>query len=330
MKRSTCKAVALSIAVVLLFSVMLLGCGSKEQAYPGTNPILGIVPWSAGGSTDMVARGASTGLAGKISGTVNVVDEPGGQGIPGTMEVMQSKADGYTLLADADGSNAIPAAWGTDIPFKLEERTYICKIASFPWVFAVSKDSGFTSLDDVAEAIQNDPASVEFGWLGGTAGADCETAQFIAALKAKGIDTSKVNMVTYSGGSDLATAIAGGHVDIGSCSTTSVASVFEAGKVDIISITSPERFSKYPDVPTTREQGWDSVNYMGHVGYSGPAGMPDDIVKKISDAMGEFLSSDDAKTQLDAIGAVPDYLSHDDYTNYVMNLADTLVSIKIS
>lgn len=330
MKRGAFRSIVLALAIVLLLSVTLIGCGSKEEAYPGKQAINVIVPWSAGGSTDMVARVGSTLLATKLGATINVTDQPGGQGIPGTVEALSAKPDGYTLLGDADGTNCIPEAWGTDVPFKAAERTYICKIASFPWVFAVATDTGWTSLDDVAEAIKNAPESVQFGWLGGTAGADCETAQFLAALKEKGIDTSKVNMVTFSGGSDLATAIAGGNVDIGSCSTTAVASVYDAGKVNIISITSAERFSKYPDVATTREQGWDTVNYMGHVGFAGPEGLPENVVNTIADAMGELLATDEAKAKLDEIGAISDYLGPKDFEAYVLNTAENLKSIRIS
>ncbi len=330
MKKPILRTACLLIAVVLLFAVALTGCGSGASEYPGKQAIQVIVPWSAGGSTDMVARVGANGLALKLDATVNVEDQPGGQGIPGTVEALSAKADGYTLLADADGSNCIPGAWGTDVPFDIKDRTYICKIASFPWVFAVATDTGWTCLDDVAKAIEEDPSAIQFGWLGGTAGADCETAQFLAALQAKGVDISKINMVTYAGGTDLATAIAGGHVDIGSCSPSAVASVYEAGKVDIISITSPERFGTFPDVLTTVEQGWPTVNYMGHVGFAAQKDLDENIVNTIADAMGEFLASEEAAQQLDAIGAVPDFLGPQDYRDYVLNLSEELVAIKLS
>ena len=319
---------------VVLIALALVGCGwqaaQAAPAYPGSRAIEVTVPWSAGGSTDMVCRVAANLLSAKIGVPVNVVNEPGGQGIPGTVSALLSAPDGYSLLGDADGSNAIPEAWGEDVPFKAAERTYICRIASFPWVFAVASDTGWKSMDDIAEAIKNNPTAVKFGWLGGTAGADCAPAQFIAALRAKGIDTSKVNMVTFAGGADLAVAIAGGHVDFGCASTTSVASTYEAGKLGVVGITSAERFPAYPNVPTTKEQGWDTVNFMGHVGFAGATGIPDEVVKILADAMGEVMSTDEAAQKFSEISAIADFLGPQDFRDYVLNLAEQLVAIKIN
>ncbi|MCL2165903.1 MAG: tripartite tricarboxylate transporter substrate binding protein [Clostridiales bacterium] len=300
------------------------------RSYPGTKPIEVIVPWSAGGSTDMVSRVAANLLSANLGATVNIINEAGGQGIPGTVSALTGAADGYTLLGDADGSNAIPEAWGSDIPFKVGERTYICRIASFPWVFAAASDTGWKTMDDIAEAIRNNPSEVQFGWLGGTAGADCAPAQFIAAMQAQGIDTSAVNMVTFAGGADLATAIAGGHVDFGCVSTTSVASTYEAGKLEVVSITSAERFPAYPDVATTKEQGWDTVNFMGHVGFSGPEGMSEEVVQILADAMAEVMAGAEAEQKFSEISAIPDFLGPQDFRAYVLNLADTLTAIKIN
>ena len=330
MKNRISRIVVLLLVAVLLVPTVLTGCKKKEADFPGSSPITIIVPWSAGGSVDMVARVIAPRLTDKLGTVVNVENQAGGQSIPGTVEVLQSTPDGHTLLSDADGSNCVPEAWGSDVPFKVEERTYICRITILPMVFAVAQDTGWTSIDDVAEAIKNNPEDVKFGWLGGTGGIDCPTAQFLAELNARGIDTSKINMVTFPGGSDLATAVAGGHVDIGSCSPTSVKSAFDAGLVDIISITSAERFPKHPDVATTREQGWDAVNYVGHVGLSGPVGMSDDVVKTISDLVAEIVKMDDVIAELEGLGLLVEYLGPDAYKANVLELAEILKKVKVA
>lgn len=141
------------------------------------------------------------------------------------------------------------------MPFDIAERTYIAKVAEFPWLFIVRTDLAWGSLNDVAEAIKANPENIKWGWLGGTAGADAPVIQFMAALKNKGIDTSKIKMVTYPGGSDLAIAVAGGHVDIGVVSSVSVGPVYSAGKVKVIAVTGKDRFQSFSNIPTTYEQG---------------------------------------------------------------------------
>ncbi|MCL2120938.1 MAG: tripartite tricarboxylate transporter substrate binding protein [Clostridiales bacterium] len=300
------------------------------RSYPGTKAIEVIVPWPAGGSTDRVSRVAASLLSANLGATVTVMNEAGGQGVSGTVSALSSAADGYTLLGDADGSNAIPEAWGTDVPYKAGERTYICRIASFPWFFAAAPGTGWKSMNDIAEAIRNTPSDIRFGWLGGTAGADCAPAQFIAAMQAHGIDTSAVHMVAFAGGTDLAAAIASGYVDFGCLSVASVASVFETSTLQLISITSRERFPAYPFVATTKEQGWGTVDFMGHVGFSGPDGMSEEAVQVLADAMAEIMAGAEAEQKFREISAIPDYLGPQDFRAYVLSLADTLTAIKIN
>jgi tripartite-type tricarboxylate transporter receptor subunit TctC len=323
MKRKSGLVFSLAIIVTLLAVFLGVQVTMAQGKYP-TKPITVIVPWSVGGSTDMVARVGAKILSDKWGVAVNVTAKPGGKGIPGTVEALSAKPDGYTLLADADGSNAILDAWGKDVPFKIEDRTYITKLAEFPWVFAIRSDLSWKTMDDVAAAIKANPENIKWGWLGGTAGADGPVGQFRDALKKKGIDVSKVKMVTYPGGADLVTALAGGHVDIGSASTTSVGPMFTAGKVKLIAITGNHRFASYPDLPTTVEQGWKTVTFQGHVGFAGPKGLPADIVKAIEDAVKAAIDKPEIKNELFKIGALPAYANSPDFRKYVLDLAKEL------
>lgn len=326
MKKRGGLVISLAISVLLLAVALGVPGAMAQGKYP-TKPVTVIVPWSVGGSTDMVARVGAKILSDKWGVSVNVTAKPGGQGIPGTVEALSAAPNGYTLLADADGSNAVPAAWGKDVPFKVEDRTYIAKIAEFPWVFSIRADSPWKSLDDVAAAIKADPGNIKWGWLGGTAGADGPVGQLRDALKKRGVDVSKVRMVTYPGGVDLINAVAGGHVDIGSVSTTSVGPMFSAGKVKLIAITGNRRYSAYPDLRTTVEQGWKTITFQGHVGFSGPKGLPADIVKAIEDSIKASIDTPDVKNQLGKIGAFPGFAGSQDFRKYVLDLASELKTL---
>jgi tripartite-type tricarboxylate transporter receptor subunit TctC len=323
MKKKTGLLISL-LLVVPLFAVFPGVSTVAAQAKFPNKPIAVIVPWSVGGSTDGVARVGAKILTDKWGVSVNVTAKPGGKGIPGTVEALSATPNGYTLLADADGSNAIPAAWGKDVPFKIEDRTYIAKIAEFPWVFTLRSGLSWKSLDDVAAAIKANPGEIKWGWLGGTAGADGPVGQFRAALKKKGIDVSKVKMVTYPGGADLVTALAGGHVDIGSASTTSVGPMFSAGKITLIAITGNHRYQGFPDLRTTVEQGWKTVVFQGHVGFAGPKGLSPEIVKAIEDTIKGSIDTPAIKQELGKIGAIPAFAGSQDFRTYVLDLAKEL------
>jgi len=323
MKKKIGLVVSLAIIVPLLAVFLSVSTVTAQGKYPA-KPVTVIVPWSVGGSTDMVARVGAKILSDKWGVSVNVTAKPGGKGIPGTVEALSAAPNGYTLLADADGSNAVPAAWGKGVPFKIEDRTYIAKIAEFPWVFAIRAGLPWKSLDDVAAAIKANPDRIKWGWLGGTAGADGPVGQLRDALKKRGIDVSKVKMVTYPGGVDLINAIAGGHVDIGSASTTSVGPMFSAGKIKLIAITGNRRYEAYPDLKTTMEQGWKTVTFQGHVGFAGPKGLPPEIVKAIEDAIKASIDTPEIKKELAKIGAFPAFAGSQDFRTYVLDLAKEL------
>jgi tripartite-type tricarboxylate transporter receptor subunit TctC len=137
------KKIGLLASLLIIVPILAVFWGvhnARAQAKFPDKPVNVIVPWSVGGSTDMVARVAAKKLTEKWGVSVNVAAKPGGKGIPGTVEALSAAPNGYTLLADADGSNAVPAAWGKGVPFKIEDRTYIAKIAEFPWVFTIRVD----------------------------------------------------------------------------------------------------------------------------------------------------------------------------------------------
>jgi tripartite-type tricarboxylate transporter receptor subunit TctC len=323
MKKKIGWLVSLLIIVPVLAVFLSVNTATAQAKFPD-KPVTIIVPWSVGGSTDMVARVAAKKLAEKWGVSVNVTAKPGGKGIPGTVEALSAAPNGYTLLADADGSNAVPAAWGKGVPFKIEDRTYIAKIAEFPWVFTMRAGLPWKTLNDVAEAIKAHPGDVKWGWLGGTAGADAPVAQLRDALKKRGIDVSKVKMVTYPGGADLVNALAGGHVDIGSASTTSIGPMVSANKVKLIAITGNHRHAAYPDLQTTVEQGWKTVTFQGHVGYAGPKDLPPAIVKAIEADIKAFIDTPEVKAELGKIGAIPAFAGSQDYRTYVLDLAKEL------
>jgi len=327
MKRKRGWCVALTVVVPLL-AVLLSGYSVMAQGKYPAKPIAVIVPWSVGGSTDAVARVGAKILSEKWGTSVNVTAKPGGKGIPGTVEALSAAPNGYTLRADADGSNAVPAAWGKDVPFNIEDSTYIAKIAEFPWVIATRADLPWASLDDMAAAIKANPEGIKWGWLGGTAGADGPVGQFRAALKKRGIDVSKVKMVTYPGGADLVTALAGGHVDVGSASTTSVGPMYSAGKIKLIAITGNRRFASYPELKTAVEQGWETVTFQGHVGFSGPKDLSPEIVKAIEDTIKESINTPDVAKELSKIGAFPAFAGSKDFRAYVLTLAKELKELQ--
>lgn len=303
-------------------------CGLLSVASPGwladaqaaTYPVKGIdviVPFAPGAGTDLMGRVVAEGLAKKWKYPVNVVNKPGGNTIIGTAEVMRSKPDGYTLLVDSPGSSSMQVGM-TDLPYKVEDRVFLARAATSPMALVVPQNSPWKSLKDVAEAAKRDPASLSWTSLGGTSGVDLVMRQFFAAA---GIDVAKAKMVTYPGAAPAINAVAGGHVQFGAATAGSVLPLVSGGNMRAIAVTSPERIKELPDVATTGQQGFGAVNVVYWIGFSGPPGLPAEIVRAWAEAIPEVLREPDVLDKLARVTSGPAFLGPEEFKRFIQSEA---------
>jgi tripartite-type tricarboxylate transporter receptor subunit TctC len=282
-----------------------------------------IVPWAAGGGTDIVARSLAPKLSKRLGVPVQTVNKPGGSGIPGTLEAVSAAPDGYTLLWDCGGTSSMQYALATDLPYKVFERTYIARATTTPEGLMVPASSPWKTMDDLANAVRTDPSSVTFGMIGGTGIPDVLVYQLKAALKAKGVDVSKTRMVTYKGGGELVPAVAGGHVNVAFVSPGEMIAMLSAGKIRVLGVTSPtgKRYKGWPDVPTMAEAGFPTVDTYFWVGLSAAPGLPGNMVKTLDNAMRDAIKEAERDPAVVAafekLGLTTGYLSGDEYKNFV-------------
>jgi len=318
------------IAFFIIGSLMLIAPpahgGAKE--WP-TKAITLIVPWAAGGATDITARILAPKMSKILGVPIQVVGKPGGSGIIGTLEAIKAPPDGYTLLMDCNGSSSIQFAWLDNLPYKPEERTYIARAIYTLESLLVPASSPVKTVDDLVTAIRTNPASISFGNIGGTGAPDAALAQFRAALAAKGVDLSKTRMVTYKGSGETITAVAGGHVSAVMSGIAGTQALISAGKIRVLAVTSPQRYKPWPTVPTMIELGYPSVNGLFWASLAGPPGLPANIVKIVEQAVKEALTDPEVIEKLDKVGIEPAFQPSDVYKRFVFDEWQTLKSLKL-
>lgn len=302
---------------------------AQQQVYP-TKPIVIIVPFPPGGATDLVPRIYAPPLSRKWGIPITILNKPGGQSIVGTLEAMQAKPDGYTLMSDVPGaSSSLLAFEGEKLPFKVENRTFIARIVSLPMTIVVRADSPWRNLDDVAETIRKNPTSFKWG-SSGTSIVDVVLLQLKKAFGEKGIDVSKTKEVTFQG-ADAITSLGGGHIDIHAGTFAMVGSMASAGKIRIIAVCGTERYKGHPDIKTTVEQGYSSVYFANWIGLSGPPGLPENVVQTCINGLKELLNNPDMVESFAKIGAVPSLLGGNDFRKFVLDEATEMKALfKIS
>jgi tripartite-type tricarboxylate transporter receptor subunit TctC len=314
--------------LIMSLTALVLPANSQVKDFPN-KPITIVVPWPAGAGTDLGPRALAPALSKMLGVSVNVVNKPGGSGVIGTLEVVKSLPDGYTLLAEIGGTSSIQSAWFQDLPYKLEERTYIARTICSPQTLIVPGSSPWKAVEELVSAIRTNPSDFSFGLAGGAGAPDVCIAQFRAAMATKGVDISKTRMVNYKGAGEALLAVAGGHVQVGFASPSGIISLISAGKLRALAVSSAGRFKDWPDVPTTAEAGFPSVSLVFWVGLSGPPGLPSNVVKILENAVRESLSTPDVTAKLDKMGFEPFYESGDKYWKFILDEREAIKALKL-
>ncbi|HEU5406669.1 MAG TPA: tripartite tricarboxylate transporter substrate binding protein [Nitrospira sp.] len=313
------------IAVVGFTSIILVASHAEAQRDYPRKPIALVVTFAAGGGTDVVARVVAKHLSKELGQPVNVVNQPGGNSIPGAMSVMTAKPDGYTLLFDSPATSSLHALI-SDLPYKVDERTWGPLVASGPYIYAVSAKSQWKTMKDVAEAGKRDPSSIEIGWLGGKSFTDITMLKFLSVA---GIDVSKVKKVPFAGAGPAIIALAGEHINLAGGNIGSATSLIASGDVRAIGVSGDKRVPLLADVPSSQEAGV-FVPLTGWNSISGPAGMSPKIIQRIDEAVKKMVNDPDYTKELTALGNVSNYKAPSEMSAYVSDEIKVLRDVEAS
>ena len=221
-------------------------------AYP-EKPIQLIVPYGAGGSTDLLARAIATVAPKYFPQPVVVVNKTGGGGIPGRVDVVRSNPDGYTLLFGWGSGEDLVVPHQRKLPYDLfTDLETVCRMSIHSIALAVPASSPHKTLADLVKAGKSKEyttASVS------TKGASVDVT-FLLFGKAAGI---KVTTIPGAGGADAITKLVGGHVDFGGGHPSEILPHMKAGRLRALAVALENRDGAIPDVPTFKEQGYDVV-----------------------------------------------------------------------
>jgi len=261
------------ISVLFVLSLMVV-MPIQAADFP-TKEVQIIIPWAAGGATDLIFRALAATTGKYLGKAVVVVNRPGGAGAVGYTEAAQAKPDGYTLASAVTPLTILPHQVTTTFTYKSFEP--IINVVSDPSMFLVRTDSQWKSLKEFLDYARKHPDMITVGNSGAGGGVHLVALAF---EKAAGV---KFNHIPFSGGGPSITALLGGHIHAVSVSPPEGIEHVKAGKLRIIALFSEKRFEMFPDVPTVKEQGIVFAMGMWR-GLVAPKGTPADVIKKLHDA----------------------------------------------
>lgn len=267
------------------------------QTYPD-RPVTIVVPFSAGGPTDTVARLVSEVMSRELGQQVLVQNVGGAGGTLGAGQVAEAGADGYTLLIHHIGMSTAPTLY-RNLPYDpLTDFTPVGLITAVPMTLIAKKDFEPTTLQELVDYVKANGDQVTYGNAGiGAASHLC------GMLLMEAIGT-QMTTVPYQGTGPMMTDLLGGQIDMSCDQTTNTTSQILAGEVKAYAVTVPERLDNLPDLPTTKEAGLDLEVSVWH-GLYGPAGMPEDVVTKLQSALQAALADETVAARFAELGTTP-------------------------
>ncbi|WHH61660.1 tripartite tricarboxylate transporter substrate binding protein [Petroclostridium sp. X23] len=248
----------------------------KDLNYP-KKPIKFVIPWSAGGSSDLMARAFSSIAEKHLGQPLVIVNRDGAGGTIATTETKSASADGYTIIMEAVGVFSTQPKM-RKVSYTLDDFDPIIGLSYEPIVLAVNNGSEFKSFED----LKNAKRSIKFG--GNAVGSLLHIGGMDLFAKA-GI---KAEHVPFQGNAPGITALLGKHVDVVAAHPGELINHEKNGDLKIIGILSPERFHLIPDVPTFKEQGYD-VDYSVWKFILTPKGVDPNITKYLNEKFNEMI-----------------------------------------
>jgi tripartite-type tricarboxylate transporter receptor subunit TctC len=318
MRRSS-KAFSLKIVCLLIIPivfVMLTGWVAEVQAqskYPA-KAVDFICPFSPGGTTDLWARLTADFLKKKWGVPVNVINKTGGGGVPANLEVYKATPDGYTMLAENQSSCSFLEVSIKDLPFKVMDRTFVTLVAVTPSVIMSAPKFPWKNVKDIAAEAKNDPANFTWASTGSAGASDVLMRQFFKAI---GVDVAKTKPVITRGAGEMNPLAAGGHVKMVSDAAPTAHSFVQGGMLRALGITSYRMPELYPDLTTTAEQGYPTINNVWWWGISGPPKLPPDVIKKWDDTLRELLKDPEYVAKITKSGGIIAYQNARDFRERV-------------
>jgi tripartite-type tricarboxylate transporter receptor subunit TctC len=282
----------LGIAAAMPLSVPAL---ASNDVFP-SKPITVVVPYSAGGSADVIARHTSKAAGELLKQPVIVENRTGAGGMIGAGAVARSAADGYTLLLATDNLYSInPALYGKSAQKTMAALVPVIHLAEAPLVLAVNSGIQANNFSDLIELARRRPEGLTYGTPGiGT------PHHLLGELIAKTTGV-KLRHVPYKGAASAAGDLAGGEIDILITLASTAQPALGTGKAKLVGVASHGTYSALPQVPTI-EQTLKGVNMVASYGLMAPAGTPDAVLRKLNDAFQKAIDRPEVRAKIKEAG----------------------------
>ncbi|WXJ94100.1 hypothetical protein MCACP_05700 [Neomoorella carbonis] len=312
------------LVVALIAALLLNGCGktsqpdtkeTKETAQKSnfpTKPINLIVPYAAGGSTDVLARAVEKVWPKYSSQPVLIINKSGSGGVEGREYVARSKPDGYTLLVGYGSGEDLVMPQTQKVPYDVfKDFIPVSRLSIHSVVVAVPANSQFKTLRDIINWAkkENKPVTAAVSTAAGAVDIVMRGIGKVAGIN--------VTPIPHSGGSQALTTLVGGQTVMGGGHPSEVMPHIKAGRLRPIAVALPERDPALPEVPTLKEEGIDFYTWGSVKGVAAPAGTPKEVVAYLADVFKKISEDPDFKKSMAELQQPIMYLGPEEFGDFM-------------
>ena len=297
-----------------LFATLLLAAltaTAQAQTWP-SKPIKYIVPFAAGGTTDILARTISDKLSIALGQPVIVENKPGAGGGVGAAETAKAPPDGYTIMGGTISTHAINATLYSNLPYDpVKDFVAITLIARVPNMLVINNDIPAKDVAELIKLMKASPGKWNFASSGNG------TSQHLSGELFKGMAGVDMQHIPYKGSPPALSDVMGGQVSMTFDNITTAWTLAKGGKLRALAVTTAKRSPIAPDVPTLGESGLPGYEIGSWQGVFAPAGTPPDIVKRLNAEIVKIINLPDVQKKLLDLGAEPVANSSEEFTAFV-------------
>ncbi|MEQ3625435.1 MAG: tripartite tricarboxylate transporter substrate-binding protein [Celeribacter sp.] len=307
------------LMVALPLVAALSGTAFAQDSYPDKSIRL-VHGFGPGGNADTVSRIIAEAMSEGLGQPVVVESKPGAGGTVASDYVSKSDPDGYTMQLLV-GGHAVAAALYNKLPYDtLGDYTYISTIGQFPF-FVATQTGKFESIEDLIEQAKAAPGTLKIGHSG------VGSTQHLTGELLDLSTGAKFIHIPYKGGAAAATALLGGEVDVLIDTGTVISGQAEGGAFDILAVTSDVRWPGFDDVPTLDETVAPGTDVVSWTGIGMPAGVPEEIVAKVSAEMQRIMALPGVQEKVETLGAKPGASSNEELLDMVQSQIETWTKV---
>lgn len=297
-------------SVATAFALTLLSVAAQCQTYP-QKPITFIIPFGAGGGTDVIARTLQENIHKELGQPIVIDNRPGANGAIGSASAARAAPDGYTLLLTASSTFSLNPNLMKDLQYdQLRDFVPVAFVVRAPWMMVVHDKSRFKSVADVVKVAKDDPGKLTVGFWQSNVLITSEVFQ-----RAAGIQLLKV---PYKSVVEAISDLLAQRIDILFVDIQAIRAYIDAGTLRYLAATTANRISVAPGVPTLAESGYPDVVTDASVILFAPSKTPKPIIERLNSAMIKVVSnSTAAREQLKSIGHEPTTMTLPELDNFV-------------